>query len=74
MPLVTLLALATAATAADIPIGVFKGRQYDGWSSEGTAFRPGPVSGDLLGKLEIEQLRRTGPRWPVARPMAMSKW
>ena len=52
--LVTLLALTSAATADDIPIGVFKGRQYDGWSSDGTAFRPGPVGGDILRMLEIE--------------------
>ena len=51
---VTLLALTSAATADDTPIGVFKGRQYDGWSSDGTAFRPGPVAGDILRVLEIE--------------------
>ena len=52
--LVTLLALTSAAAADDTPIGVFKGRQYDGWSSDGTAFRPGPVAGDILRVLEIE--------------------
>lgn len=40
--------------AENIPIGVFKGDTYDGWTAEGKAFQHGPVTGDLLKKLEIE--------------------
>lgn len=40
--------------AEDLPIGQFKGTNYGSWQATGTAFQPGPVSGALLGKLEIE--------------------
>ena len=53
--LIFLLALTSVASAdGDIPIGVFKGRQYYGWGVDGAAFRPGPVGGDMLPQLEIE--------------------
>lgn len=49
-----LLALTTAVCADDIPIGVFKGDSYDSWTVKGTAFKPGPVGGEMLTTLEIE--------------------
>ncbi len=49
-----LLALTTALCADDIPIGVFKGDSYDSWTVKGTAFKPGPVGGEMLTTLEIE--------------------
>jgi fructan beta-fructosidase len=49
-----LFTLATAAGADDIAIGVFKNDNYNGWTAEGTAFKPGPVRGELLTKLEID--------------------
>lgn len=46
---------AASAAAADIPVGVFKGTTYDGWTVTGEAFRPGPVREEkLLKTLEIE--------------------
>jgi sucrose-6-phosphate hydrolase SacC (GH32 family) len=52
--LLILLSLVSPGAAADIPIGVFQGRDYGEWVSDGAAFEPGPVDGDLLSKLEIE--------------------
>jgi fructan beta-fructosidase len=51
---ISLLVFTSISSAQDIPIGVFRGTQYDGWHPDGIAFRPGPVSGDLLRTLEIE--------------------
>ena len=49
------IAASSAARAADdVPVGVFQGSTYDGWAVEGDAFRDGPVSGELLTRLEIE--------------------
>ena len=42
------------AGAADLVIGNFRGTNYDGWKTTGTAFNPGPASGPLLTRLEIE--------------------
>ncbi|WP_367874735.1 GH32 C-terminal domain-containing protein [Luteolibacter sp. Populi] len=42
------------ATAADVPLGDFKGHSYGNWKKTGKAFDPGPASGDLLKRLEIE--------------------
>lgn len=49
-----LLHFASATGSDDLPIGVFKGDHYDGWTAEGAAFAPGPVTGDMLRTLEIE--------------------
>ena len=47
--------VAAKPAAEDIPIGVFTGAKYDGWTVEGKAFQPGPVTtGDMLKRLEIE--------------------
>ena len=43
--------------AEDIPIGRFGKANYGEWKARGTAFQKGPVSGDLLTKLEIENAR-----------------
>ncbi len=44
-----------APLGADDPvIGRFIGASYGGWTVEGEAFKHGPVSGAMLGKLEIE--------------------
>jgi sucrose-6-phosphate hydrolase SacC (GH32 family) len=40
--------------AGDLVIGEFKGTNYGNWTITGTAFSPGPASGSLLPKLEIE--------------------
>ena len=49
-----LLVLAANARADDVPIARFNGASYGNWTIEGDAFKPGPVSGDMLKKLEIE--------------------
>jgi len=46
--------------ADDISISNFDGRSYGDWQATGTAFRRGPASGDLLGKLEIENAAGDG--------------
>jgi len=46
--------LAGPAFAADLPLGDFIGKDYGKWEKTGTAFDPGPASGDLIKKLEIE--------------------
>ncbi|MGE5607899.1 MAG: hypothetical protein ACM359_01475 [Bacillota bacterium] len=51
---VVILVIAAVTRADDLPIGRFKGESYEGWTVEGEAFKPGPVSGDMLTKLEIE--------------------
>ncbi len=40
--------------AEDLVIGSFAGPNYGDWKATGTAFTPGPASGVLLAKLEIE--------------------
>jgi len=40
--------------AADLVIGDFRGTNYGDWKMTGTAFTPGPASGALLARLEIE--------------------
>ncbi len=40
--------------ADDLAIGSFRGTNYGDWIATGTAFNPGPASGSLLAKLEIE--------------------
>jgi fructan beta-fructosidase len=40
--------------ASEIPVGDLAGRGYSDWTLTGTAFRKGPVSGDLASKLDIE--------------------
>ena len=52
--LFVMLAVAARACADDLPIGRFKGESYEVWAVEGEAFKPGPVLGDMLTKLEIE--------------------
>ncbi len=42
--------------AGDLVIGGFRSGDYGDWKVTGTAFRLGPASGDLLGKLEIENV------------------
>ena len=54
LSLLMILAVAAAACADDLPIGRFKGGSYDDWAVEGEAFQPGPVLGDVLAKLQIE--------------------
>lgn len=43
-----------AGAADDLPIGHFGGNSYGDWTAEGEAFKRGPASGEMLGKLEIE--------------------
>ncbi len=56
----TLLALAVNLAflvrcgAGDLSIGRFGSTNYGDWKMTGTAFKPGPASGGLLPKLEIE--------------------
>jgi sucrose-6-phosphate hydrolase SacC (GH32 family) len=40
--------------ADDLPIGHLKASSYGDWVATGTAFNPGPVSGETLAPLEIE--------------------
>lgn len=48
------LAILVHCSADDLKVGDFKGTNYGNWKMTGTAFNPGPASGDLLPKLEIE--------------------
>ena len=41
-------------SAQDVAIGSFGTTGYGDWKATGTAFNPGPASGELLPKLEIE--------------------
>ena len=49
-----ILVVVASTHGDDLPIGRFKGETYDGWAVDGEAFKPGPVAGDTLTKLEIE--------------------
>jgi fructan beta-fructosidase len=55
---VIMLALALGfhvpCSAEDLILGNFTGASYGNWKATGTAFNPGPASGPLLSKLEIE--------------------
>lgn len=53
--LTTLLAFPSRCSAGDLEIGNFRGTNYGDWKTTGTAFNPGPASGDLLAKLGIEK-------------------
>ena len=48
------LVLLPECGAEDLAIGRFSDKDYGDWKMTGTAFKPGPASGDLLPKLEIE--------------------
>ena len=48
------LAFAVNSNAEDLTIGHFGTADYGNWKTTGTAFGSGPVSGDLLAKLGIE--------------------
>ena len=43
-----------AGRGADLPIGRLSESGYGDWTPSGNAFSTGPASGDLLGRLEIE--------------------
>jgi fructan beta-fructosidase len=49
--------LQTVCRAQDLVIGEFSEANYGTWTKTGTAFNPGPASGGLLAKLEIENAR-----------------
>ena len=55
-PFLTILSvlLACAAGAADESAEPLKVADFEQWEATGNAFRKGPASGELLGKLEIE--------------------
>ena len=46
--------------AQDLAIGSFKGTNYGDWKATGTAFSPGPASGELLSRLAIENAPESG--------------
>lgn len=48
------LALLAHCGAGDLSIGHFGNTNYGDWKMTGTAFKPGPATGELLPKLEIE--------------------
>src|SRR5262245_25910484 len=48
------LAVLPGAGAAEVAIGRFGDKDYGDWKMTGTAFQPGPVSGNQLSRLEIE--------------------
>lgn len=52
--LLAALPLLGKSGAADLPIGGLAGSNYSDWKKTGTAFDAGPASGDLVGKLEVE--------------------
>lgn len=54
------VAPAPAASQGESAIGHFEGTNYGGWKASGTAFNPGPASGDLLSRLEIENAPAAG--------------
>ena len=54
------LGLFDAHGADDLVIADFEGKDYGGWKATGPAFHKGPASGDLLTKLEIEQVSGSG--------------
>ena len=45
---------ALVASGDDLPISNFQGTDYGNWKATGTAFQKGPITGDTLAKLEIE--------------------
>jgi fructan beta-fructosidase len=49
-----LVILGPACGAQDLVIGDFSGSDYGEWKATGTAFQKGPMSGNLLGRLGIE--------------------
>jgi len=48
------VALLQVCAADDLAISRFDGRSYGDWKATGTAFQKGPVFGEMLAKLEIE--------------------
>jgi fructan beta-fructosidase len=48
------LGLLASGGAEDLVIGSFRGPSYGDWKATGKAFNPGPASGALLTRLEIE--------------------
>lgn len=48
------LVLCAHGRAADVAVGDFSPDSYGNWKATGTAFNPGPATGDWLPKLEIE--------------------
>ena len=51
------LGIVTRCHADDLVIGNFEITHYGKWKATGTAFQPGPATGALLTKLEIENSR-----------------
>jgi len=54
LPLLALPLVHSLSLAADEPIGKLRKTDYGNWQADGDAFKKGPVSGDLLKTLEIE--------------------
>jgi hypothetical protein len=52
--LLLVVSIVLAAQSEEIPIGRFNKTDYGDWTATGTAFQKGPVSSELLTRLEIE--------------------
>lgn len=48
------LILSSSVSADDLVFAAFEGDTFGNWQTQGTAFGPGPVSGDWPSRLEIE--------------------